>query len=114
MTYLNDGGPLMYPLLILLIIILLLITKGFFKNNDKKKLISTISTLGLFSMVFGFFVQIIGFMGALDSIVMAGDISPSVLAEGLIISYFAPLFGIVIFFISQIGKIALTWTIKAS
>ncbi|PCI36139.1 MAG: hypothetical protein COB60_00005 [Flavobacteriaceae bacterium] len=110
MTYLNQGGPLMYPLLILFIIILLLIVKGVFKNTEKQKLISTISTLGLFSMVLGFFAQILGFIGAFESIALAGDISPSVLANGLIVSYIAPIFGILIFFTSQIGKLILLWT----
>ena len=111
MTYLNEGGPIfMYPLLILFIIILILIVKGILKNTERQKLISTISTLGLFSMVLGFFAQIIGFIGAFEAIAMAGDISPQVMATGLIISYIAPVFGILIFFTSQIGKLILIWT----
>jgi len=111
MTYLNEGGPIfMYPLLMLLITILLLIIKGVFRNTDRQKLISTISSLGLFSLVLGFLAQIIGFIGAFEAIAMAGDISPQVMATGLIISYIAPVFGILIFFTSQIGKLILIWT----
>ncbi|PCI00275.1 MAG: hypothetical protein COB81_09215 [Flavobacteriaceae bacterium] len=115
MNYLNDGGPFfMYSLLLLLIIILLLIVQAFRKKTDINKLTSTIASLGLFSLVLGFLAQIIGFIGALDVIAMAVDVSPVVLATGLKISYIAPVFGILIFFTAQIGKLILIWSTKES
>lgn len=102
----------MYPLFIILIVVLLLIVKGILKKGNVKKTISLISSITLFAVVWGFFGQMIGMIGAFDSIELAGDISPSVLAGGLKISFLAPVFGMFIFLIGRLGIITMTWMQK--
>ncbi len=110
---LNDGGPVfMYPLLVILILVILLIVKGFLKKGDIDKIMSLIGSFGLFSVVWGFFGQILGLIAAFDTIEAVGDISPNVLAGGLKISFLAPLFGMFIFLIARLGIIVLTWIQK--
>jgi hypothetical protein len=112
-TLLNDGGPFfMYSLLIILILVIILIVKGFLKKGNIDKTISLISSIALFAVVWGFFGQMIGLIGAFDSIELAGDISPAVLAGGMKIGFLAPLFGMGIFLIGRLGIIILTWTKK--
>jgi hypothetical protein len=113
MSYLNQGGQFfMYPLALILIIILILITIGLINKNKSSKTINLISSLCLFSIVWGFLGQIIGLMSAFDAIQAAGDISPSILAGGLKISFMAPVFGMIIFLIGRLGIIVLTWIKK--
>jgi len=112
-TLLNDGGSFfMYPLLIILILVIILIVKGFLKRENVKKTISLISSITLFAVVWGFFGQMIGLIGAFDSIELAGDISPGVLAGGMKIGFLAPLFGLFIFLVGRLGIIILTWMQK--
>lgn len=108
MNFLNEGGAFfMYPLALILIIVLILLSKAFIKGATTKTL-SIISSLGVFSIVWGFLGQILGLMFAFDIIQAAGDVSPSVLAGGLKISFMAPFFGMAIFLISKLGIIILT------
>ena len=112
-TLLNDGGSFfMYPLVVILIIVLLLIVKGFLQKETVGKTISLISSITLFAVVWGFFGQMIGLIGAFDSIELAGDISPGVLAGGMKIGFLAPLFGLFIFLVGRLGIIILTWMQK--
>jgi hypothetical protein len=112
MNLLNEGGAFfMYPLALILIIVLILLTKAFLTGGTPK-ILSIISSLGVFSIVWGFTGQIIGLMSAFDAIQMAGDISLTVLAGGLKISFMAPIFGMIIFLIAKLGIIILTWIQK--
>ena len=112
-TLLNDGGPVfMYPQVVILILVVILIVKGFLQKGNIEKTISLISSITLFALVWGFLGQMIGMIGAFDSIELAGDISPQVLAGGLKISFLGPLFGMVIFLIGRLGIIILTWMQK--
>jgi hypothetical protein len=109
MNFLNEGGSLfMYPLLAILILILVLLVKGLIDKKDNSEIISLTSSLGLFAIVWSFAAQIIGLMGAFEAIRFAGDISPAVMAEGLRISFIAPIFGMFIFLIGRLGIIVLT------
>jgi len=106
---LNDGGPIfMYPLLVILILVLILIVKGFLKKENIAKTISLISSITLFSLVWGFLGHIIGMIGAFDSIEAVGEISPAVMAAGIKISLLVPVFGSFIFLIGRLGIIILT------
>ncbi len=112
-TLLNEGGPFfMYPLFIILILVIILIVQGFLKRENVKKTISLISSITLFAVVWGFLGQMIGMIGAFDSIEAVGDISPAVLAGGLKVSFLAPIFGMFIFLIGRLGIIILTWMRK--
>lgn len=110
---LNEGGPFfMYPLLFIIILIVILIAKGFIQKGSLEKTMSLISSISLFAIVWGFLGQIIGLIGAFDSIEAVGDVSPAVLAGGLKIAFLAPVFGMFAFLIGRLGIILLTWMKK--
>ena len=110
---LNEGGSyFMYPLLFILILVLVLIVKGFLQKGNSQKAIRLISSITLFGLVWGFTGQVLGLIGAFDAIELARNISPSVLAGGLKVSFLAPLFGMIIFLIGRLGIIILTWIQK--
>lgn len=103
------GGPIfMYPLLVLLIVAVILFVKELVKNDQLKKTVKLLSALGSFAVVWGFLGQILGLMAAFEAISMAGDVSPSILAEGLRVSFYAPIFGMVVFLIAKLEVIILT------
>lgn len=110
---LNEGGPFfMYPLLLILILVFILIVKGFLKRGNEQKTINLISSIALFAVVWGFLGQIIGLIGAFDSIEAVGDISPGVFAGGMKVGFLPPVFGLVIFLFGRLGIIILTWIQK--
>jgi len=104
----EEGGALfMYTSLICFIIILALFIKELIKKDDREKTIRLLSSVSLFVLVWGFLGQIIGLMGALDSISAATGISDSVMATGLKISILSPMFGMIVFLIARIFIIGL-------
>ncbi len=110
LNLLNDGGPLfMYSILAMLIIILGLIIRAFFKGGDQKKYITIIASFGSFAVAFGVFGQILGLISAFDSIEAVGNVSTPIMAAGLKISLLSPLFGLLVFMVSRLGVILLTW-----
>ncbi|MCF6241265.1 MAG: MotA/TolQ/ExbB proton channel family protein [Bacteroidales bacterium] len=113
-SLLFDGGAFfMFPILFLLILIIVLIARGFIDVSKREKIISLISSLGLFTLVWGFLGQTIGLIQGFDSIEkVGGNISPGLIAGGLKISLLSPVFGIIVFLIARAGIIVLTWTNK--
>jgi flagellar motor component MotA len=111
MNFILEGGPVfMVSLLILLIVIVILFVKGLKDNSEKSnKLIKEIS---LFAFVFGVLGFVIGFLGALEDIANASDISHQVLAGGFKVGLLAPTFGMVIFLLGKLFTIILTWMKK--
>lgn len=104
----SEGGPIFtYTILILLIIILGLFVKGLMDKNDNSKTISLIASLGWFAVAWGFLGRTFGLIGAFDNIEAAGDLTPSLLAEGLKMALLDPLFGILVFLIARAGIITL-------
>lgn len=108
---LQEGGPIfMYPALLFLIIIIILIVKGFLDlKKEDSKTIPLISSIGLFALIWGVLGQFLGLYQAFDYIQIAGEIPTTVLAGGLKVSMISTIFGIIIFLISRIGIISLTW-----
>jgi len=104
-----EGGPIfMVPILILLILIIVLIVKGFI-DQDKQKTIKLLSSLGLFTLVWGLLGQTIGLIEAFDAIQVAGGVSVPVMAGGLKISLLTTTFGFITFLVSRLGVIVLVW-----
>ena len=62
--------------------------------------------LGIFNMVWGMFMQVLGFVQALNAIIAAADVSPALIMEGLKNSFISPLIGLVSLLVS-----ALLWAI---
>ena len=106
-NFIYEGGALfMVPLLITLIVIVALIIKGFIKEDSDTNR-ALISSLSLFSLVFGILGTTIGLMGAFEAIAIANNISMGVLAVGLRVGLITTSFGLSIFVIGRLGIIAL-------
>ena len=105
-----DGGPFFMTLHFLMWILVILFTIRFLrnyysKNKDLKKLSkfnSTIIFIGGFGFLLSLFYRTLGIYGALASIEVAQDISPTILAGGLRVSLIAPLYSFFLFLISSI------------
>lgn len=105
---LNEGGPLfMYPNFFILLLCIGLFIYAFIKGDPTDKWRKLLSSISLFSLVWGFLGQMIGLITAFDSIQTNGDISQNVLAGGLKVALLSPLFGAFIFVIVRIGIILL-------
>lgn len=102
----------MYPLLVMLILAVLLFVRELVKKDQFNKTSKLLSSIGSFAVVWGFLGQILGLMAAFDAIRAAADISPAIMAEGLQISFYAPIFGVVVFLIAKLEVIILTWIQK--
>ena len=104
-----EGGPFfMFPILFLLILILVLIVKGFIdKNRNNSKIISLISSVGLFTLVWGILGQTFGLIQAFDAIQEARDISLEILSGGLKVSLLTTVFGLFTFLVARLGIIIL-------
>jgi len=109
-----EGGPLFtFPIVVLFIIIVVLFIMALLKKDkDREKTISLMSSLGLFTLVWGVLGQVIGLIMAFDSIQGSGAISMEVLAGGLKVSFLPTLLGLVVFLDARLGIIILTWIKK--
>lgn len=104
----NDGGPLfMYVTLLLLIGVLGLFIMSFMSKTETSRSISLISSVSLFALVWGFLSQLVGLIGAFDSIESYDNISPEILAGGIKVSILSPAFGMVVFLIARVAIIIL-------
>lgn len=81
----------------------------FIKKNYDKKGLSGILFFGSLAPLIGIIGQMVGMMAAFHAIQNAGDISPNLVAGGLKVSMYAPLYGLIILFFS-----ALLWFILKS
>jgi len=108
-----DGSPFFtFPILVLLILILVLFVKGIRNRNDNSKTIALISSLGWFTFAWGFLGRTVGLIGAFDVIAAAGDVIPSMIADGLKMALVNPLFALTVFLIARLGIIILVWMQK--
>lgn len=113
LNLLNDGGAsFSYPTFAMLLICIALIVKALIKGDAEGKTRKLISHISLFALVWGFLGQMIGLIGAFDSIQIVGNVSPAVLAAGLKIALLSPVFGMIVFLIGRLGIIVLTWVQK--
>lgn len=88
-------------LVIILMVVLAVIKFGqYYRNSSLGKLPfhqshHAILFLGIFSLVWGMFTQVLGFVQALNAIIEAADVSPALIMEGLKNSFVSPLIGLV-------------------
>ena len=64
------------------------------------KWLDLIRMSGSLALAIGFMSQILGIVNALEALRLAGDISPSLLMAGTIISFYAPIWGFIVFIFS--------------
>lgn len=106
---LNDGGPFItYVIIFLLLIIIGLFLTALIKKENQKKLKSLIASIGWFALAWGYLGRTIGLIDAFDKVAAAGDIVPSMLADGLKMALVGPLTGLIAFILARISIIILT------
>lgn len=104
----NEGGPFYtYPILILLIVIIALFVYGVIKRDNSSKMIELIKSFSWFTIAWGFMGRTIGLIVAFDNVSVHGELTPSLLADGLKMALLNPLFAIMVFLIARAGIIAL-------
>ncbi len=108
----HEGGLFFtLPIFILLILIIVLFVLGMI-DQKRTKTISLLSSIGLFTLVWGLLGQTLGLVQAFDAVGEAGDISFSIVAEGLKVSLISTISGVISFLASRLGIIILIWIRK--
>jgi hypothetical protein len=108
------GGILLWIqiLVILLMIVMAIIKfKQYYSNANLPilpfhKSHHAILFLGIFNLVWGMFTQVLGFVQALNAIIVAADVSPALVMTGLKNSFVSPLIGL-----ASLLLAALLWAI---
>ncbi|MCK3684039.1 MotA/TolQ/ExbB proton channel family protein [Maribellus sp. YY47] len=98
-----DGGPAFTVLIFAcLIIVLILFTAGLLKKESRPKLMELIKHIGWFAVAWGFMGRTFGLIHAFDAVSAHGELTPSLLAEGLKMALVDPLMGIFVFVIARL------------
>jgi len=111
------GGPYM-NLISLMAILTLVITIWksvdiFSKKAHNFKLLDLILLGGSVALALGLLSQIVGIVQALNAIIEAADVSPEIVMGGAKVSFFAPIWGFIVFIFSMIFYFVLKEIIKA-
>jgi hypothetical protein len=111
------GGPFMH-LISLMAILMLLVTvwKIVLLVGNKTvnlSLLGLILMAGSVALAIGLLGQILGIIGALEAIRVATDVSPELVMGGAIVSFYAPIWGFVVFIFSTLFYFILKEIIKA-
>lgn len=100
------GGPYMHIITIFGILALVVTAWKIFeivsKQTINNKLLDLIRMSGLLALAIGFMSQIIGIVQALEAIKAAADISPQIVMGGAIVSFYAPIWGFIVFVFSML------------
>lgn len=111
------GGPYMKVISIMAVLMIVItIWKAwevFGKKQTDYKLLDLILMAGSLAAAVGIFSQIVGIVQALEAIRAAADISPQIVMGGAIVSFYAPVWGFMVFIISLIFYFILKEIIKA-
>lgn len=83
------------------------------KRQFDFKLLDLILLAGSISAAVGILSQITGIVQALEAIRAAADISPQIVMGGAIVSFYAPIYGFIVFIISMVIYAVLKEIIKA-
>lgn len=117
MEFYRAGGPFM-NLVSLMAILTLVITVWksvdiFSKKKYSYKLLDLILLGGSVALAVGLLSQIVGIVQALNAIMEAADVSPAIVMGGAKVSFFAPIWGFIVFIFSMIFYFVLKEIIKA-
>ena len=102
--------------LLALIMIVVSVWKGIQMLSQKQfnfKLLDLVLMAGSVAAAIGILSQIIGIVQALEAIRAAGDISPQLVMGGAIVSFYAPIWGFIVFTFSLLLYFSLKEVIKA-
>lgn len=104
----NDGGPVFTTIIfICLLVIIALFLINILRKGNRSKTISLIKHIGWFAVAWGFLGRTFGLINAFDAVAAHGELTPSLLADGLKMALIDPLFGIFVFIIARLGIIIL-------
>ncbi len=107
---LNDGHPLItYLIIIIMMVILVLFVKQLIAGQHSEKTISLISSLGWFAIAWGFLGRTLGLIDAFDAIQASGELTPSMISDGIKMALVGPLVGVITFIIGRVCMIVLIW-----
>lgn len=110
---LNDGGPVFSYLLFTLIFVTIgIFIWALFRRENTKKFTDLLSSIGWFAFAWGFLGRTFGLIKAFDMVSAYGEVTPSLLAEGLKMALIDPLLGVVVFILARLGIIYLILTSK--
>ena len=103
-----DGGPVFTVVILLcLILVLVFFVQAFVKKENPEKMMSLMKHLGWFAVAWGFMGRTFGLIHAFDAVAAHGELTPSLLADGLKMALVDPLFGIFVFIVARLGIIIL-------
>lgn len=103
-----DGGPIFTTvILICLLIVLALFVYAFIKKDNQERAMSLMKHIAWFAVAWGFMGRTFGLISAFDAVSAHGELTPSLLADGLKMALVDPLFGIFVFIVARLGIIIL-------
>ncbi len=105
---LNDGHPMITYLIILVMLgIVGVFIKQLISVQYSEKAISLLSSLGWFAIAWGFLGRTLGLIDAFDAIQASGELTPSMISDGIKMALVGPLVGVIAFIIARICIIVL-------
>jgi len=111
------GGPYMNVISLLALVMLVVAVGKTVQMAVKKqysfKLLDLILMAGSVALAVGLLSQIVGIVQALEAIRAAADISPQIVMGGAIVSFYAPIWGFIVFIFSLLIYFILKEIIKA-
>ncbi|HKI90198.1 MAG TPA: MotA/TolQ/ExbB proton channel family protein [Draconibacterium sp.] len=111
------GGPYMNVISLLALVMIVVTVWKLVQIISKKqfdfKLLDLILLAGSVSAAVGILSQIIGIVQALEAIRAAADVSPQIVMGGAIVSFYAPIYGFIVFVISMVIYAILKEIVKA-
>ena len=103
-----DGGPIFTGVIfICLLVVLALFIIALLKKKNSEKAIALLKHVGWFAVAWGFMGRTFGLIHAFDAVAAHGELTPSLLADGLKMALVDPLFGIFVFVVARVGIIIL-------
>lgn len=110
------GGPYMNVIslmgLLALMVTVWKIAELFTGRLAGNKLLDLILMAGSLALAVGLLSQIVGIVQALEAIRAASDISPQIVMGGAIVSFYAPIWGFIVFIFSMLFYFILKEVIK--
>lgn len=105
---LNDGHPMVtYLIIITMLVIIFLFVKQLAFGNSSEKTISLISSLGWFAIAWGFLGRTLGLINAFDAIQASGELTPTMISDGVKMALIGPLIGVIAFIMARIFMLIL-------